>query len=171
MPGTEQVSATPALMREAFIAWLSAGNVKKYNPQSAAACLDRISEYVTSRKISCSIWEISKLSVFQPVYQRILNEKLLRVMQRDIFKVFIVVGQLYAKFLKERPIVPKEEVIVIAPKKEDELAIESENTKREDSNSESVVAWLITQQNANGTLYSKNVARAYMGALRNAPRK
>lgn len=167
----QQDSSTPASTRDAFIVWLSDGNDKKFTPQVAVTCLDGISEYVISKKISCSIWEISKPSVFQPVYQRILNEKLLRVMQRDTFKVFIVVGQLYAKFLKEKPIIHKEEITVIAEKKEEEVAIESENTIREDINSDSVVAWLITQPNANGTLYLKNVARAYMGALRNAPRK
>jgi len=36
---------------------------------------------------------------------------------------------------------------------------------------EDVVAWLIRQPNANGTLYLENVARQYMGALRTAPAK
>lgn len=170
-PVEEQASSTPASMKDAFAEWLSDGNAKKFHPQSAIACLDKISEYVISKKISCSIWEISQPSVFQPLYQRILNEKLLRVMQRDTFKVFIVVGQLYAKFLKEKPIIFKEDITVIAEKNEEVIAIESENTIREDINSDSVVAWLITQSNANGTLYLKNVARAYIGALRNAPRK
>ena len=34
---------------------------------------------------------------------------------------------------------------------------------------EDVIAWLVTQPNANGTLYLENVARRYMGALRAAP--
>lgn len=36
---------------------------------------------------------------------------------------------------------------------------------------EDVISWLITQPNANGTLYLENVARQYMGALRSAPAK
>ena len=163
LPVAEPASAIPASTRDTFVAWLSDGNVKKIHPQFAVACLDKISEYVISKKISCSIWEISKPSVFQPVYQRILNDKLLRIMQRDTFKGFIVVGPIYAKFLKE-------EITVIAGKKEEAVAVESD-TIREDINSDSVIAWLITQPNANGTLYLKNVARAYMSALRNAPRK
>ncbi len=170
LPVAEQASSTPASTRDAFVAWLSVGNAKKFSPQAAVACLDRISEYVISKKISCSIWEISKSSMFQPVYQRILNEKLLRVIQKDTFKVFIVAGQLYAKFLKENPITLKEEITAIAERNDGVVAVESD-TIREDINSDSVVAWLVTQPNANGTLYLKNVVRAYMFTLRNAPRK
>lgn len=96
---------------------------------------------------------------------------MLRITQRDTYKVFTFVGQLYAKFLKEKPFAIKKAVAFIDEEKEEEAAIEFENIIREDINSDSVVAWLITQPNANGTLYLKNVARAYMGALRNAPRK
>ncbi len=34
-----------------------------------------------------------------------------------------------------------------------------------------VIAWLVTQPNANGTLYLENVVRTYMSALRSAPRR
>ncbi len=90
-------------MRDEFQKWLENGNAKKFSPQVAIECLDRISEYVISKKISCSIWEISKSSVYKPVYQKVMDAKLLRIMQRDIYKVFTVVGQLYAKFLKQKP--------------------------------------------------------------------
>jgi hypothetical protein len=103
LPVAEQASSTPASKREAFIVWLSAGNAKKYHPQSAVACLGRISEYVISKKISCSIWEISKPSVFQPVYRKVLEAKLLRIMEKNTHKTFTAVGQLYLKFLKEKP--------------------------------------------------------------------
>jgi len=36
---------------------------------------------------------------------------------------------------------------------------------------EKVIAWMITQPNAGGTLYLENVARQYMNALRSAPFK
>ena len=70
LPVAEQASTTPVLMRDAFSAWLSDGNAKKFHPQSAIACLDRISEYVISKKISCSIWEISNPNVYKTVYQK-----------------------------------------------------------------------------------------------------
>ena len=158
-------------MRDEFLKWLENGKVKKTPPQVAIECLDRISEYVISKKISCSIWEISNPSVYKTVYQKVMDAKLLRITQRDTYKVFTFVGQLYAKFLKEKPFAIKKAVAFIDEEKEEEAAIEFENIIREDINSDSVVAWLITQPNANGTLYLKNVARAYMGALRNAPRK
>ena len=103
IPVAEQVSSTTASLREAFGAWLSDGNAKRFSPQVSLACLDRISEYVIDKKISCSIWEISKISMYKPVYQKVMDAKLLRIMEKDTYKVFLVVGQLYIKFLKEKP--------------------------------------------------------------------
>ena len=48
----QQDSSTPASTRDAFIVWLSDGNDKKFTPQVAVTCLDGISEYVISKKIS-----------------------------------------------------------------------------------------------------------------------
>ena len=98
---TGLVSSMSVSMRESFISWLSIGNAKEYSLQATIACLDRISEYVISKKISCSIWEISKPSVFQPVYRKVLEAKLLRIIEKNTHKMFISVGQLYLKFLKE----------------------------------------------------------------------
>lgn len=52
-----------------------------------------------------------------------------------------------------------------------ESAIEFEHTSNSAIDPEDVIAWLITQLNANGTLYLENVVRQYMGALRAAPAK
>lgn len=90
-------------MKDEFQKWLVDGNAKKVSPQVAIECLDRISKYVISEKIACSIWEISKSSVFKAVYQKVMDAKLLRIMERKTYKTFILVGQLYLKFLKEKP--------------------------------------------------------------------
>ncbi|MDD4985618.1 MAG: hypothetical protein PHQ43_07505 [Dehalococcoidales bacterium] len=52
-----------------------------------------------------------------------------------------------------------------------ESAIEFEHTSNSATDPEDVIAWLVTQPNANGTLYLENVVRQYMGALRAAPAK
>jgi hypothetical protein len=52
-----------------------------------------------------------------------------------------------------------------------ESAIEFEHTSNSAIDPEDVIAWLVTQPNANGTLYLENVVRQYMGALRAAPAK
>ena len=52
-----------------------------------------------------------------------------------------------------------------------ESAIEFEHTSNSTIDPEDVIAWLVTQPNANGTLYLENVVRQYMGALRAAPAK
>lgn len=52
-----------------------------------------------------------------------------------------------------------------------ESAIEFEHTSDRAIDPEDVIAWLVTQPNANGTLYLENVVRQYMGALRAAPAK
>jgi hypothetical protein len=101
-PVSGQASSTPTAMRDSFSAWLSDSKAKKFSPQVSIACLDRISEYVTSKKISCSIWEISKSNVYKPVYQKVMDTKLLRIMKKNTYKVFTVIGQLYLKYLKEK---------------------------------------------------------------------
>jgi hypothetical protein len=103
LPVAEQASSVPASMRDVFSEWLSDGNVKKFSPQAIIACLDKISEYVKSKKISCGLWEISRLSIFKPVYQKVMDAKLLRIMDRNTYKTFQIAGQLYIKFLKEKP--------------------------------------------------------------------
>lgn len=52
-----------------------------------------------------------------------------------------------------------------------ESAIEFEHASNSAIDPEDVVAWLVTQPNANGTLYLENVVRQYMWALRAAPAK
>jgi hypothetical protein len=52
-----------------------------------------------------------------------------------------------------------------------ESAIEFEHTSNSAIDPEDVIAWLVTQPNANGSLYLENVVRQYMGALRAAPAK
>jgi hypothetical protein len=90
-------------MRNEFQKWLVDGNAKKISPQVAIDCLDRISEYIIRKKIACSIWEISNINVYKPVYQKILNAKLLRIIERKAYKTFTLVGQLYMSFLREKP--------------------------------------------------------------------
>lgn len=51
------------------------------------------------------------------------------------------------------------------------VGIVTEHTPKCAIDIENVVAWLITQPNANGTLYKRSVVRQYMGALRVAPTK
>lgn len=169
-------------MRDKFQKWLENGSAKKFSSQVAIECLDRISEYVISRKISCSIWEISKPSIYKPVYQKVMDAKLLRIMQRDTYQVFTVVGQLYAKFLKEKPWEKfTEEAVTTAVDEtiDDRVFLVSSHKKTDstisrslpDIKADDVIAWLVTQPNANGTLYLDSVLRSYMRALRKAPQK
>ncbi|MBT9143565.1 MAG: hypothetical protein DDT29_01973 [Dehalococcoidia bacterium] len=49
------------------------------------------------------LWSLSQHPVFQPVYNRLLNDKLLRITNRSTYNVFLTAGQLYLKFLKDKP--------------------------------------------------------------------
>ncbi len=169
-PSTDdRVSLTSLSKRDAFLEWLSVGNAKKYSPSVCVDCLDKISEYALRKKISLvSIWDITKYNAFQPVYNRLLEAKLLRVTEKNTYKIFIVAGQLYLKFLKEKPWTRK------ATTTEDVAGVGVEKEKDESLkpiNPDYVIAWLVTQPNANGTLYLENVARTYIRALRSAPPK
>jgi hypothetical protein len=102
-PNIEHESPSPTFMRDKFCLWLSDGHTRKYSVQVSAENIDRISEYVTKRRISVSIWRITKPSVFSTVFQKVLNAKLLRITDNRTYKIFAVVGQLYLRFLKEKP--------------------------------------------------------------------
>ena len=93
-----------ASSRDAFLDWLSEGHSKNYAPAVLANCLDSISEYALRKQICMvDLWSISQHSAFQPVYNGILNDKLLRITNRSTYKVFLTAGQLYLKFLKDKP--------------------------------------------------------------------
>jgi len=91
-------------LRDTFLDWLSKGHSKKYPPALLINCLDSISEYALRKKICLvDIWSLSQYSIFQPVYNRILKDKLLRITNRSTYKIFLIAGQLYLKFLKDKP--------------------------------------------------------------------
>lgn len=103
-PVDEQASLVSASMREEFQEWLKDGKAKKHSPEMILSCFDRISDYAVRKKISgYSLWEYKKHDAFKPVYNRLLEAKLLRVLDGSAYKVFIVAGQLYLRFLKEKP--------------------------------------------------------------------
>ncbi|AQU05374.1 hypothetical protein B1778_01150 [Dehalococcoides mccartyi] len=172
-PDAEQVSlASVSSMREAFENWLTDGNAKKYSPDVVLSCLDRISEYSIRKKISSiSIWRYTQFSVFQSMYNKLLGAKLLRITERNTYKVFVVAGQLYLRFLKEKPFARKAAISAVVEDKGVESTIVSGPSSQGAINPETVIAWLVTQPNANGTLYLENVVRQYMSALRSAPAK
>jgi hypothetical protein len=91
-------------LRDAFLAWLSEEHSQNYAPTVLANCLDSISKYALRKKICVvDLWSLSQHSVFQPVYNRLLHDKLLRITNRSTYKVFLTAGQLYLKFLKDKP--------------------------------------------------------------------
>jgi hypothetical protein len=57
-----------------------------------------------------------------------------------------------------------------APKSDDLVPL-LRSLQKADSNPADVIAWLVTQPNANGTLYLERVVRSYMSTVRNAPQR
>jgi len=89
-------------LRDAFLYWLSAKNSTKYPLAVLINCLDSISEYALQKKVCMvSFWNLSRHSIFQPVYNRIL--KMLWITNRNTYEDFFIAGQLYLKFLREKP--------------------------------------------------------------------
>lgn len=87
-----------------FFQWLSTGNAKQYSAETIIGCIDRISTYALGKKISYTdLWSITKPAVFKTIYNKLLEAKFLRITDRNTYKVFIVAGQLYLKFLKKKP--------------------------------------------------------------------
>lgn len=170
----ERAAVLPASisMRDEFQKWLADGNARKYPPEVVSSCMDRVSEYASRKKISAgSLWEYEHPSAFSPIYNRLLEAKLLRITDRKTHKVFITAGQLYLRFLKEKPFTDNEAAAAVSAGQEEKFALKPIQATNSTIDPEDVVAWLITQPNANGTLYLENVVRQYMGALRTAPAK
>ncbi|APV45337.1 hypothetical protein Dform_02024 [Dehalogenimonas formicexedens] len=172
-PGVEQVSlASVSSMRESFQNWLTDGNTKKYSPEDILSCLEKISGYAVRKKISStSVWGYTQFSIFQSIYNKLIGAKLLRITDRNTYKVFVVAGQLYLQFLREKPFVHKAAIAAFVEDKEGGSAIVPDRSSEGVIDPEAVITWLVMQPNANGTLYLENVARQYMNALRSAPGK
>lgn len=172
-PAIEQASLASVSMRDEFIEWLSEGNAGKYSPNTEVVCMDKISEYALRKKISSvDIWSITQYDMFHAIYQELLGAKLLRITNRNIYRVFVFVGQLYLKFLKDKPFSHKSAVSeTVSEEKTVDFVEAHESQPRRAVDPEDVIAWLVTQPNANGTLYLDSVVRQYMSALRSAPAK
>ncbi len=164
---------TVVSMRESFFEWLVDGNAKKYSVEVIISCIDKISDYAIKNKVCImSFWQYMKNSSFKEVYNKVLEAKLLRVTDNRTYKVFIVAGQLYLKFLKEKPWAHKASLLDVSVNgtiAEKQIDIDKYSVSA--INPEDVIAWLITQPNANGTLYLEHVVRKYMRCLRYAPIK
>lgn len=145
---------------------------KKYSPEVVLACIDRVSEYAVQKKISAwNLWDCKNHDDFIPTYNRLIKSKLLRFCDKKNYKVFISAGHLYLRFLKEMPFNNNKIVTSV----EDEYQVKSDSIPQHSSDRftdpEIVIAWLVTQPNANGTLYLESVVRQYMRALRTVPTK
>ena len=169
----KETSLASVLMRKSFLEWLVNGKAKKYSVEVILSCLDKISDYSIKKKISIiSFWEYKQINAFRAVYNKVLEAKLLRVTDNRTYKVFIVAGQLYLKFLKEKPWVHKVSLSDgIIEDTIDKKQVDVDNPPVKAINPEDVIVWLVTQPNANGTLYLEHVVRKYMRSLRSAPIK
>ena len=97
-------SDSSAARRQGFFNWLSAGNTTKYPAFMVINCFDRVSEYAIREKISqIDFWSITRYNSFMFLYIRILNDKLLRISDKDTYTTFAEVGRLYLKYLKAKP--------------------------------------------------------------------
>jgi hypothetical protein len=100
-PAVGMASSECDSTRESFFEWLSKGHAKRYAPTICLSCLDKISDYAKEKKICAgSLWTITKHGIFKLIYLNLLDSKMLRVTDINTYKVFIVVGKLYLKFLK-----------------------------------------------------------------------
>lgn len=160
-------------MKKLFFNWLADGNAKKYSVEEIIYCLDKISDYSMQKKISSvGIWEYIKFNAFKSLYNNLMETKMLRVTDRSTYKVFIVAGRLYLKFLKEKPCKQKVSFTgggIVAVTAKEQVDIDIQLGKA--INPEDVLAWAKTQTNAKGTLYLEYVVRQYMHSLHSAPMK
>lgn len=103
-PNDKQTSLASTPMKYMFFEWLRKSAQKKYSTEIILSCIDRTSEYSILKKISTnSLWEYKTCDAFKPIYDKLLKAIPFRITNRKTHKVFIVAGQLYLSFLKEKP--------------------------------------------------------------------
>ena len=160
---------TTVTMRKAFYEWLNEGNAKRYSVNHILASIDKYSAYAVRKKISVSgFWEYQEHDLFRPVYNKMLGLILLRIIDKNTYRVFIVAGQLYMRFLRD---MSQKQMSPFLAEEDDKPVSLPKHLIKPPIASESVIAWLLTQPNANGTLYLEGVVRQYMRLLRSTPIK
>jgi len=103
-------------LRDEFQWWLVDGNARKYSPVALLSSFDNVSDYARKKKISSvNLWELKRRSDFIPIYNKLVGSKLLRIMERNTYKVFIVASQLYLDFIDEHLNIKKKSTSVSAP--------------------------------------------------------
>jgi len=182
-PVDDENSLEAISLRDAFSEWLSAGNIKKFSPTVCMSCLDKVSEYAIQKKIcAISLWSIKQYQVFQPIYNKLLEAKLLRVTEKNTYKFFVVAGKAYLRFLKDKPwLVKQSPAKVVSDGIKTDVTVSDSNQSQNnlvattncsaDVNPDNFVNWLIMQKNSRGTLYLERVARQYSEYLCSAPLK
>lgn len=158
-------------IRDKFEEWLANGNAQGRSPQIVISAIDKISEYAVYRKIAMnSLWEL-QYSAFSHIYHRLCETRLLRITNRNTHKDFIDAGQLYLRFLKEKPFAYKEKIVIVDESTDIESTIQPMQTSVRAIDPNDFIAWLTTQRNTNGTLYLERVAKTYARYLKTTPLK
>ena len=86
-----------------FEQWLQAGNAKKLVPSFVIANIDEVSKWAVENKIiKVGFFEMADSKQFNPVRNKLLNNKFFRKNNRQLYKDFEKAGRLYFDFLKER---------------------------------------------------------------------
>ncbi|KUK52388.1 MAG: Uncharacterized protein XD78_2004 [Desulfotomaculum sp. 46_296] len=116
MDTIESASSSSAMVKESFSAWLSDGHAKMYSPGVYLSCIDKVSAYLTSRKILIDdLWQLTNFNQFKSIYDKVVNDKLFRAMHKKTHATFVQVGQAFLKFLKSKPTIHKVSAIPIKP--------------------------------------------------------
>jgi len=151
----------------AFTEWLKTANCKNYSSMRIINSLTEASTRLLKLKLSDKpIWDIKRPKEFFYLQERALKDKLFCVFtKRKNLPLFQFCCKLYFAFLKDFQ--PAATTVPHDILGETERVIPQKNS----INPDDVVAWLVTQPNANGTLYLERVVRSYMGTLNNAPSK
>ncbi len=106
MSPSENTSSSTAMIKDSFSAWLSNGHAKKYSPEVYLSYIDKVSAYLIRRKISTvDLWQLTNYDLFKSVYDKAVNDKLFRAMEKKTHDTFVQVGQAYLKFLKSKPVI------------------------------------------------------------------
>lgn len=152
-----------------FFEWLKKSNCKGYSPARILGSLSEATRRLQKRNFTDkSIWEINLPDEFFFIQNKAVKDKTFcGITGHKNMPLFQLSSQLYFLFLKENAQTQK------VPNQSETVDTDkgAVSPPKASIDPEDVVAWLVTQTNAYGSLYLESVVRSYMRTLRNAPPK
>lgn len=88
--------------KEKFIEWINSKRKRKYSLELIINVMDECSDYAVAHKYSKFIfWDIENVKLFEIVSTKLLDDKIFRVLHKNVAQLFTKIRRYYIEFLDE----------------------------------------------------------------------